>query len=156
MGPDDILKLLAVGEDADPTPDDKRVAALQALSRRMGTPPPSRDAPVREVVSRLGDNWSPLILKVLATGEYRHATLKRVVGKLSYEGEISQRMLTLRLKALERDGFVARDVHPSVPPRVTYRLTPLGRDLEAELDRLLYWIETKAADIEAARNRFRS
>lgn len=154
MGPDDILKLLAVGEDANAPRDDGRVAALQALSGRMGSPPPNRDAPVREVVSRLGDNWSPLILKVLATGEYRHATLKRVVGKLSFEGEISQRMLTLRLKALERDGFVTREVHPGVPPRVTYRLTPLGRGLEAELDRLLHWIEIKTAEIEAARRKF--
>ena len=106
------------------------------------------------IIARLGDNWSPLILKVLETGEYRHATLKRVVGMLSAEGEISQRMLTLRLKALERDGFVARMVDASVPPRVTYRLTDLGRSLTQELNRLLTWIGKNHTLIAAARDRF--
>ncbi|MCB1357252.1 MAG: helix-turn-helix transcriptional regulator [Maritimibacter sp.] len=120
----------------------------------MGTPP-GRDAPVREVMARLGDNWSALILKVLATGTYRHATLKRVIGALSSEGEISQRMLTLRLRTLERDGFVARTEQPTVPPRVCYDLTELGRGLVAEFDRMLGWIETHEADITDARARFR-
>ncbi|MEZ5721554.1 MAG: helix-turn-helix domain-containing protein [Paracoccaceae bacterium] len=148
-----ITRLLNVGESENVAADDPRIAGLAALAAQMGTPP-GRDAPVREVMARLGDNWSALILKVLATGTYRHATLKRVIGALSSEGEISQRMLTLRLRALERDGFARRTEHATVPPRVCYDLTDLGRGLVAEFDRLLGWIETHEAAITAARARF--
>lgn len=150
-----ITGLLNVGESIAVRSDDPRIAALSELATQMGTPP-GRDAPVREVMARLGDNWSALILKVLATGTYRHATLKRVIGALSAEGAISQRMLTLRLRALERDGFIARKEQPTTPPRVCYRLTPMGRDLTGEFDRLLGWIERHADDVAAARARFRS
>lgn len=149
-----IRQVLEVGETAPLSPKDPRLVGLAQLSQDMGRPAPDKDAPVREVVSRLGDNWSPLILKVLSTGDFRHATLRRVVGMLSAEGEISQRMLTLRLKALERDGFIRRSVDDSIPPRVTYSLTPLGTGLTAELDRLLKWIEDNADQVQAARRRF--
>lgn len=154
MARDDLHKLLSVGEDMPASPADPRLAGLSALAARMGDTPPDHDAPEREVISRLGDSWSPLILVILATGRYRHATLKRIVGALSAEGEISQRMLTLRLRALERDGFVQREVEDLVPPRVHYRLTPLGLELVQELDRLLHWIESRRAQIQAARARF--
>ncbi len=155
---DAIAKLLAIGEgaarDADP-----RVAGLLEIAKRMGDvapgrDAPGRDAPVREVMARLGDSWSALILLVLATGTYRHATLKRVIAALSSEGDISQRMLTLRLRALERDGFVARTILPTVPPRVDYALTPMGADLTREFGRLLAWIEAQSTAITAARMRF--
>lgn len=154
MDAQELLKLLSVGEDEPASPADPRLASLAALADRMGDTPPDHDAPEREVVSRLGDSWSPLILIVLSTGRYRHATLKRVVGALSAEGEISQRMLTLRLRALERDGFVQREVEPVVPPRVRYDLTPMGHELVEELNRLLHWIESRRARIQAARARF--
>lgn len=154
MNPEGIRRLLSVGEDRQASPADPRISALSLLAARMGDTPPDRDAPEREVVSRLGDNWSPLILMILATGAYRHATLKRVMGALSAEGEISQRMLTLRLRSLERDGFVEREVEPLVPPRVRYHLTPMGRGLVAELDRLLQWIEAHHDQIQEARARF--
>ncbi len=149
----DIHRLLSVGEPLS-DPSDPRVEALGALARAMGPVAPDRDAPVREVMARLGDNWSALILKVLETGPYRHATLKRVIGALASEGEISQRMLTLRLRALERDGFVAREELPTVPPRVTYSLTPLGQGLSAVFGQVLGWIETHEQDIQSARKRF--
>ena len=148
------LDLLSVGEGRSIAPGDARVAALCALAGQMGDPPPGRDDPVREVMARLGDNWSALILKVLSTGTYRHATLRRVIGALSSEGEISQRMLTLRLRALERDGLVARTEHATVPPRVDYALTPLGAELCALLDGLLGWIERQEGAIRAARAGF--
>lgn len=154
MARTDLRKLLSVGEDRPAVPSDPRLAGLAALAARMGDTPPDHDAPEREVISRLGDSWSPLILMILATGRYRHATLKRVVGALSAEGEISQRMLTLRLRALERDGFVQREVEDLIPPRVHYGLTPMGHDLVAELDRLLLWIESRRDLIQAARARF--
>ena len=149
-----FAQVLSVGEQGVVSVADPRVRALGVLSQQMGQPAPAKDDPEREVIARLGDNWSPLILKVLETGEYRHATLKRVVGMLSAEGEISQRMLTLRLKALERDGFVERQVTASVPPRVTYRLTDLGLGLTKELNRLLDWITTNRDQINAAREDF--
>lgn len=150
----ELRKLLSVGEDEPASPTDPRLTGLVALAARMGDSPPDHDAPEREVISRLGDSWSPLILIVLSTGAYRHATLKRVVGALSAEGKISQRMLTLRLRALERDGFVEREVEPLVPPRVRYHLTPMGCALVEELNRLLHWIEAHHDRIQAARARF--
>lgn len=154
MARTDLRNLLSVGEDHPASPADPRLAGLAALAARMGDTPPDHDAPEREVISRLGDSWSPLILMILATGRYRHTTLKRVVGALSAEGDISQRMLTLRLRALERDGFVLREVEELVPPRVHYALTPMGQELVAELDRLLHWIEARRDRILAARVRF--
>ncbi|MBV7380608.1 winged helix-turn-helix transcriptional regulator [Maritimibacter dapengensis] len=151
---DDLAKLLAIGE-AEVLESDPRLAGLAALSDAMGATPPDRDAPVREVMARLGDNWSALILKVLATGTYRHATLRRVIGALASEQDISQRMLTLRLKALERDGLITRRESRSVPPRVEYALSPLGRDLVSEFDRLLGWLEAHSSQIAAARERFK-
>ena len=149
-----LINLLHVGEAAAPGSDDPRIAGLSLLANAMGSPPPDRDAPVREVLARLGDNWSALILKVLATGTFRYATLKRVIGALSAEGEISQRMLTLRLRALERDGFVRRTEQATVPPRVCYDLTPLGQGLVSELDRLIVWVEAQQDRIDAARAAF--
>lgn len=154
MNAEDFQHLLSVGEDQPASAADPRLARLVALSARMGDTPPDHDAPEREVISRLGDSWSPLILAILATGAYRHTTLKRVVGALSAEGEVSQRMLTLRLRALERDGFVRREVQDVVPQRVYYHLTPMGQDLVQELGRLLDWIESRHTLIQAARARF--
>jgi DNA-binding HxlR family transcriptional regulator len=154
MDQSDIVKLLSVGEGAPVDTTDGRVGGLHSLVRGMGPVAPDKDAPVREVVARLGDNWSALILKVLATGEFRHATLKRVISALAAESDISQRMLTLRLRALERDGFVSRRTEETVPPRVFYALTPLGQDLERQLTRLIEWIEGHDAQIRAAREAF--
>jgi DNA-binding HxlR family transcriptional regulator len=113
-----------------------------------------RDDPVREVAARLGDRWSSLLLLILNTGTFRHATLRRVVSILSAEKAISQRMLTLRLRALERDGLVARKITPTVPPQVDYSLTDLGRELVAIVQGLLAWIESKNGEILDSRRRF--
>ena len=106
-------------------------------------------------MARLGDNWSALIIKILATGSYRHATLKRIIAAFAHEDQISQRMLTLRLRALERDGFVARRVRQDTnPPRVDYALTTLGIGIEVELSRLTDWISKHEAEILASREAF--
>ncbi len=110
--------------------------------------------PVRTIKTRVGDRWSSLILQVLGFGPLGHARLRRVVGALSSEGEISQRMLTLRLRELERDGLVARQVTPSVPPRVDYSLTPLGQGLLDQMMHLIAWVEANHATIHEARARF--
>ncbi|MDE2597844.1 MAG: helix-turn-helix transcriptional regulator [Sphingomonadales bacterium] len=126
-------------------------AAIAALAAEMAAHGTDRDAPVRAVMALLGDRWSTLILLVLATGPLRHAALKRVLARLSAEQAISQRVLTLKLRALERDGFVARSVSADVPPRVSYRLTPLGAGLHGEARRLIDWVNAREQAIRAAR-----
>ncbi len=76
---------------------------------------------VREVLNRVGDKWSVLVVALLGDGKKRFSELRRTI-----EG-ISQRMLTLTLKGLERDGLVTRTMFPTIPPRVEYELTKLGR-----------------------------
>ena len=82
--------------------------------------PPDSCLAIREVLNRVGDKWSVLIVGLLADGSKRFSELRRTI-----EG-ISQRMLTLTLKGLERDGLVTRTVYPTKPPRVEYQLTKLG------------------------------
>src|SRR3954447_2514383 len=96
--------------------------------------------PVRHVLDRLGDAWSFLVVLHLGTGPYRFNALKRRIDG------ISQRMLTLTLRKLERDGLVSREVRPTTPPQVEYALTALGRSLGAPINALTAW----AADNQAA------
>jgi DNA-binding HxlR family transcriptional regulator len=103
---------------------------------------------VREVLSRVGDKWSVLIVVVLGEGKRRFSELRRAI-----EG-ISQRMLTLTLKDLERDGLVTRTVHPTVPPRVEYDLTPLGRTLLEPITALADWAGANKNAIHSARDRY--
>jgi DNA-binding HxlR family transcriptional regulator len=124
---------------------------LAALAHDMATHGIRRDDPAREVMAMLGDRWTALILQVLMIGPWRHADLKRALSRLSAEQAISQRVLTLKLRALERDGFVARDVTADVPPRVSYRLTPLGDELAEEGRRMIDWVNARAEAICAAR-----
>lgn len=149
-----LAQILRIGEISGDAKDDPRTDGLRRLAAEMGRPPPHRDAPVREVMARLGDNWSALILKLLETGTYRHATLKRLIAAFASESEISQRILTLRLRALERDGFVMRSEVSTNPPRVEYQLTPMGRDLCQQFNQLLMWIESHNDEINAARSEF--
>jgi DNA-binding HxlR family transcriptional regulator len=113
-----------------------------------------RDDPVREITARLGDRWSSLLMFALEAGTMGHAKLRRVICAISHEKQISQRMLTLRLRALERDGLVSRKVTPLVPPRVDYALTPLGHALMGHLRGLILWIEGNQAEILTNRARF--
>lgn len=84
--------------------------AIAALAAEMAAHGHDREDPAREVMGLLGDRWSTLILLVLATGEWRHAELRRTLAQLSAEQAISQRVLTLKLRTLERDGFVFRTI----------------------------------------------
>jgi DNA-binding HxlR family transcriptional regulator len=103
---------------------------------------------VSQLLSRIGDKWSVLIVMLLGGGPRRFNEIKRMV-----EG-ISQRMLTLTLRGLERDGLVRRTATPSVPPRVDYELTDLGRSLQIPVMGLGNWAQDNMADIDAARARF--
>src|SRR5215216_7606167 len=105
-------------------------------------------ATVREVLGRVGDKWSVLVIGMLGAGTHRFSELQRTI-----EG-ISQRMLTLTLRQLERDGLVWRTVYPEVPPRVEYTLTDLGCTLLQTVRSLGMWAEEHRSDIQAARVRF--
>lgn len=147
-----VAQILGKADKAEGT--ENALGALLDLIGRMERFDGRRDGPVREVMARIGDRWSTLLLMVLAAGSFRHATLRRLVGALSAEQAISQRMLTLRLRALERDGFVARTITDSVPPRVDYALTPLGREFVGMIDGLLRWIESRSDAIRESRRAF--
>ena len=97
------------------------------------------------MLARIGDKWSVLIVMLLTSRPHRFNEIKRAVGG------ISQRMLTLTLKGLERDGLVWRTVHPSVPPRVEYGLTELGVSLAEPVRALGEWARTHTDDLDAAR-----
>jgi DNA-binding HxlR family transcriptional regulator len=103
---------------------------------------------VSEVLARVGDKWTVLVVSTLGDGPRRFNELRRALGS------ISQRMLTLTLRGLERDGLVTRTVFPTVPPRVDYELTDLGRSLLEPVKGLGAWALTHRPDIQEARKRF--
>ena len=103
---------------------------------------------ISELLSRVGDKWTMLVIRTLGDGPQRFNALRREIG------EISQKMLATTLKNLERDGFVSRTVTPSKPPQVEYALTPLGRDLQCPILALAQWTLENAHRIEAARDQF--
>ncbi|WFT83489.1 helix-turn-helix domain-containing protein [Methylobacterium sp. CB376] len=103
---------------------------------------------MRDVLDRVGDKWTSLILIALAEGPRRFGALGRAVP------DISKRMLTQTLRHLERDGLATRTVFPTKPPSVEYRLTPLGESLLEPLAGLVAWAEERHAAIRAARARF--
>jgi DNA-binding HxlR family transcriptional regulator len=103
---------------------------------------------VREVLNRVGDKWSAQVVALLRDGSKRFSELRR-----SIEG-VSQRMLTLTLRGLERDGLVTRTVEPTIPPRVDYELTNLGRTLLDPILALAAWAQEHGGDIQGARQRY--
>src|ERR1700674_793452 len=103
---------------------------------------------VSEVLSRVGDKWTVLVVTTLGDGPKRFNELRKALGS------ISQRMLTLTVRALERDGLVTRTVSPTIPPRVDYELTRLGRSLLEPVSGLGTWARQNRAAIENARRRF--
>ena len=102
---------------------------------------------VNSVLARVGDKWSVLIIVLLGDGTKRFNEIKRLVGG------ISQRMLTLTLRGLERDGLITRTMFPTIPPRVDYELTDLGRSLWAAVEPLGLWARDHVPDIHKAREK---
>jgi DNA-binding HxlR family transcriptional regulator len=103
---------------------------------------------VASVIARVGDKWSMFVIMLLGGGPRRFNEIKRMVGG------ISQRMLTLTLRGLERDGLVTRTVFPTIPPRVDYELTDLGRGMWKPVEALGAWASQHQPEIERARARF--
>ncbi|MEV0358684.1 helix-turn-helix domain-containing protein [Nocardia sp. NPDC050697] len=108
--------------------------------------PAERMAAIREVLGRVGDTWSLLVIAVLADGPRRYSELHFAVTG------ISQRMLTRTLRRLREDGLLTRTSHPEVPPRVVYELTPLGHDLLGIVAALVGWAAEHHAEIDRNRS----
>lgn len=130
---------------------EEQIAAAKRYA--AATPPadidPRVQALVTELIGRVADKWTMLILEVLAEkGELRFTRLSELV-----EG-ISQKMLTQTLRHMERDGLVTRTVFPIIPPRVEYRLTPLGLGLGAAFCGVWVWAAENLQQVEAARSGF--
>lgn len=134
--------------------DVKKAAPDPMIEARRAHPPPAQTDPVvgalvDEIIGRVADKWTMLILEALEDhGTLRFTQLGRHVG------DISQKMLTKTVRQMERDGLVARTVYPVVPPWVEYSLTELGRTLGAAFCGVWIWAETYHAQIEAARKAF--
>ena len=103
---------------------------------------------ISETLGRIGDKWTVLVVELLADGPVRFNELRRTIGN------ISQRMLTLTLRGLERDGLVTRTVYPTIPPRVEYELTKLGRTLREPLVAVADWARKHRPAILEARKEF--
>ena len=114
-------------------------------------PSPHADSDCRGVASilaRVGDKWTVFVIMMLGNGPMRFNELKRMIGG------VSQRMLTLTLRGLERDGLVTRTIFPTIPPRVDYELTDLGRGLSKPVEALGKWAFDHRVEIEGARAKF--
>ncbi len=109
---------------------------------------PDHCSAARDVLVRIGDKWSMLVVVLLGGGPRRFNELRRTIDG------ISQRMLSLTLKGLERDGLVRRTVTPSIPPRVDYELTALGVSLWGPLEELGAWARAHQGAVQAARSAF--
>jgi DNA-binding HxlR family transcriptional regulator len=115
-----------------------------------------RNDPMREVFARLGDKWSTLLLLLLKMRSFRHATLRRLVGLVSADGEISTRIFRLRMRALERDGLVLRTELSANPPAVQYELTHIGCGLVEQIESAMQWTRNHCEEIRRAQQQFDS
>ncbi|MFH9587949.1 winged helix-turn-helix transcriptional regulator [Streptomyces luteogriseus] len=106
------------------------------------------DCQVRQILDRIADKWSLLVIALLDNRRLRFTELRREIDG------VSQRMLTVTLRSLERDGLVKRTVHPVVPPRVEYELTSLGRTLHTTIQSLVTWTEAHQEEIAQARSAY--
>lgn len=109
---------------------------------------PREDCDVRQILDRIADKWSLMVISLLDERCLRFTELRRAIDG------VSQRMLTVTLRHLERDGLVRRTVHPVVPPRVDYELTALGRTLHETIQALVTWTEQHQGEIAAARDAY--
>jgi DNA-binding HxlR family transcriptional regulator len=139
---------------------DGNIDELRGLCEQFLNSQPAQDRqsdPARKTLAMLGDKWTILVLTLLGGAPLRYMTLQRLINALTAEGgasAISQRMLTLTLRSLEKDGFVRRTIWPCVPPRVEYSITPLGISLQQQVQCLIGWARAHEAEISKARGQF--
>lgn len=129
-------------------PPSGREALAQRFAQWRGLEFSAGACPVRNVLDRIGDKWTLLVLISLAAGPLRFSEVQRAIP------DISKRMLTQSLRDLERDGLILREVIPAKPPRVVYRLAELGGSALEPLAGLVEWAERRHAEIRQARLRF--
>ena len=108
----------------------------------------AKACPIRDVLDCIGDRWSLLTLTALSNGTLRFTELKRSIG------DISQRMLALTLRTLERDGYISRKVYPTIPPKVEYSLTALGKSLLTKIEPLIVWAVKNHSHVRKARETY--
>lgn len=109
---------------------------------------PEACKPIGEILSRVGDKWTIILLATLGDRRMRFKELHRAIDGISH------RMLTVTVRNLERDGFLIRTVYPTIPPRVEYELSDLGRSLKEALTPVGVWVSNNQKDIEASRRQF--
>src|SRR4051812_25144592 len=119
----------------------------QPLTSEVGE---DSDCPIRNVLDRIGDQWSLLVILTLVHGKHRFSELQRAIG------DISKRVLADTLRKLERDGFVSRKVYPTVPQKVEYRLLPLGDSLAGQLQPLVDWANRNHDAVRKARQVYKA
>ena len=141
-------KTMVVAQDKN-----KKSAAKEIAAKRRPSYPakndPKVEALVREIIARVADKWTMLVLEVLEEhGVVRFTRLGELVGG------VSQKMLTKTVRQMERDGLVTRTVHPVIPPRVEYQLTELGSSLGEAFCGVWIWAETHGEEIVRARVAF--
>ncbi len=107
------------------------------------------DCPVRNVLDRIGDKWSILIISIL--GEYGTMRFNQINHMI---GNISQKMLTVTLKTLEADGLISRKIYPEIPPKVEYKLTALGESLLPAIATLTKWALANMPTILTSREKY--
>ncbi len=134
----------------------KTLEALLGLAARTENRDIRPSAPVREVFGLLGDKWSKLIMMVLHTGELRFSLLKRTLEALAPQERVSQRMLTLSLRSLERDGLVVRTLVNENTSHVEYSLSSVGLSLIKQVEQLMFWLDDHTDYIESARKKYES
>lgn len=116
------------------------------MNVKFGDIPLTGDCPIRDVLDRIGDRWSVLVLWMLQDGTLRFMEIKRGIP------DVSQRMLAKTLRCLEEDGLVERRVHAVVPPKVEYSLSPLGRSLMQPMGQLIDWAAAHHDRVKHARS----
>ena len=122
---------------------------MKTSARKSSSESLDKEELVREMLGRVGDKWTLLVIEELGSGgQQRFTELRNRIGG------ISQKMLTQTLRQLERDGLVSRKVHPVVPPRVDYNLTPLGEALGEAVCGMWTWVEENLKAVERARRKY--
>jgi DNA-binding HxlR family transcriptional regulator len=118
----------------------EEIICLQAMKPDVN----AASCPSRLILEHVTSRWGVLVLTSLLNGTYRFSELRRIIGG------VSEKMLAQTLQALERDGFVCREAHPVIPPRVDYSLTPLGQEAARQVWDLARWVEQQVPDVLAA------
>lgn len=131
--------------------DDEAWQHLGVLARQMEATGRARDDTVRTMFGFVGDRWSSLILLTLRAGEWRYGMLRRIISILAAEDEITQKVLTFKLKLLIRNGFVVRRSFDQARPATIYSLTDMGRDFSDRIVALIEWTHAHHDAIVACR-----